>query len=295
MNENESLNIGPRSTSRIITRRFNAQVRGSFQSFSASGPDAASWTPLNGKHGDVFGVSDYIHHADGVDSNTVLQNAILHKITLLEVKNDFPLPLGVTMSCIPAGESTKTGHQYAFTTMSNSHNPQPLVLFSASETNNESVEWRSKYPQFNAQNLDTRDVLNVQGETYVFVGKSHPVVEVLHQNAECLNKDILSQTLIDNTWYKVSKQVFSTCCNVLRKDVLSKVNQRNLNDFTMQIHRIGNKDWSSFNFQDEIISAVPPKILATEDNAKINTAVSSILKMPYQLSARFEIVFEVQK
>ena len=277
-----------------ITRRCLVTIRGSFQQFRSSGQEAASWTPVNGKVGDVFGISEILD--SGMDSgfgSTLLQNAVLHRVTVLESKNDFPLPLGVSLSCIPSDESTRTGHKYAMTTLANSHNPTPLCLFEAEAASNDGMQWRKDYPAYNASNLDTHGVLNVIGESYVFVSKAHPAIKVLRQNKERLRQNIDEQPLIDGEWYKVSRQVMATCTQQLRQKVLNKVNTRDLNNFTVQLHRIGNKEWTAINAHDEIMSAVPKEVIWADDQELLEKHVKLIMHTPYSFSARIELTYEV--
>ena len=277
-----------------ITRRCLVTIRGSFQQFRSSGQEAASWTPVNGKVGDVFGISEILDN--GTDSgfgSTLLQNAVLHRVSVLESKNDFPLPLGVSLSCIPSDESTRTGHKYAMTTLANSHNPNPLCLFEAEAASNDGMQWRKDYPMYNASNLDTHGVLNVIGESYVFVSKAHPAIKVLRQNASRLRQNIDEQPLIDGEWYKVSRQVMATCTQQLRQKVLNKVNTRDLNNFTVQLHRIGNKEWTAINAHDEIMSAVPKEVIWADDQDLLEKHVKLIMHTPYSFSARIELTYEV--
>lgn len=286
----------PRETY-LITRRFLATIRGSFQQFSQSGQEAASWSPNNGKVGDVFGISEIIqqgpHVVDGISSAGALQNAVLHRITVLESKNEFPLTLGVGISCIPNDESTRTGHKYAMTSLAQSHNPTPLTLFEAEPTTNEGMQWRQEYPQYNSNNLETFGVLNVQGETFVFVSKSHPSISLLRKYKDRLNADIDNQPLIDGEWYKISKQMFGETCRQLRSKVLSKVNTRDLNNFTIQIHRTDKKDWTNVTVNDELISALPFEIAASGNQTAVKEAIAHMLKRQYSWHARVEICYEV--
>lgn len=71
--------------------------------------------------------------------------------------------------------------------------------------------------------IDSHGVLNVQGENFVFVSKAHPVIDLLRLNKEILNADIDDQPLIDDQWYKVTKQVMSTCCQQLKVALKTKV------------------------------------------------------------------------
>ena len=277
-----------------ITRRCLVTIRGSFAQFGSSGQEAASWTPVNGKVGDVFGITEIVDkNGDTGFSSTLLQNSVLNRVSVLESQNQFPLPLGVSISCIPSDESTRTGHNYALTCLANAHNPTPLVLFEAEASTQDGMQWRKDYPQYNASNLETQGVLNVQGESYVFVSKNHPAIKVLRTNKERLKQDIDAAPLIDNEWYKVSRQTMGTCTEQLRQKVLNRVNTRDLNNFTVQLHRIGNKEWTALNAHDEIMSAVPKEVMWKDDPDLLTKHVGLIMETPYSFSARLELTYEV--
>jgi hypothetical protein len=278
----------------LITRRFTANIRGSLHQFSSAGNDAATWSPQAGKIGDVFGISEIFETGADVSATTaVLQNAVLHKVTVLEQKNDFPVSLGVSISSIPSDEVTKTGHKYAITAMSQSYNPTPCVVFSAEEASGEGIEWRNKYPTYNSSNLEGHGVLEVQGQAYVFVSQNHPVVELLANNAEILNAQIKDQPLIDGEWYKITRQVMSQCCGILRNKVLNKVSTRDLNNFSIQIHRLGHRDWVSCSNNDEILSALPIGAQA-KTAEEVTSHVQMVQRTPYSYNVRLEVQYECQ-
>ncbi len=277
----------------IVTRRICAQIRGSMEKFQRDGKGSASWMPANGRHGDIFGVSDLFEA--GIDSQTAsgaLANALVHKITILEQKNEFPLNLGVSIASIPMEECTKSGHKYAATSFSNSHSTFPLVVYEAGDTS-EGLEWRTKYPEYNASNLDKHGILEVNGQPFVFCDKGHPVIDLLRQNVEMLNSDIDKQTLIDGQYYKITRQVLSTCCNTLRSKVLNKQSTRDLNNFSVQISRLGEDNWVNQKANDDIMQLVPRDIIRENDPKKIAAEIADIVKRPYTYSARIEIQYEM--
>jgi hypothetical protein len=279
----------------LVTRRFNVNIRGSLAQFAGNGQEAATWAPINGKVGDVFGISDIFESTPDVGTTAaVLANSVLHRVTVLETKNDFPLNLGVTMACVPSEETTKTGHKYALTTIASTHQPNPTVVFEAEASSNEGITWRSKFPTYNTNNLESEGVLQVSGQPYLFVSQSHPVVELLRDNAEHLNADISEQPLIDGEWYKITKQVMSTCCGTLRTKVLNKVSTRDLNNFSVQIHRIGNKDWNNITSNDELVSAIPNEVMSKPDNQEeIARHLAGLMKRQFSWTARLELQYEV--
>ena len=277
----------------IFTRRLMTNIRGSMEKFATGGVNTASWTPVNGKAGDVFGVSDIFDSAPDVGTTAaVLQSAVIHRVRVLETKNDFPLQVGINISCIPSMEATKTGQRFALTCLASSHNPTPITVFEADASNTYNVEWRQRYPQYNAGNLDTHGTLQVTGQPYLFVSQTHPVIELLKQNAELLNADISAQPLIDGEWYKLTKQVMLTCCNTLKTKVLSGESKRDLNNFTVQLHRANKTDWSNIQTNDEIMSAIPHEVLNRADPTELTKAIQGICKRDYSFSARIEVEYE---
>ena len=281
----------------IITRRFNVRISGSLDEWNKQGSLAATWTPINGKAGEVFGIHDVFEsRPDAGVAASVLQSAVLHKLTILEQKNDFPCSIGVSISCIPSEEMTNTGQRYAITALPNSHNTTPCVCFSAAESETDGHAWRSKYPQYTAQNLEEHGVLSVAGQPFVFVSQKHPAIELLRQNVDKLDANIDEQPLIDGEWYKITRPVMSNCCQALRTKVLNRVSTRDLNNFSVQLHRVGRSQWltEADSAQDhELLSAVPMHVMASGDAKLIGDAISSSLRTPRNWQARIEVMYEI--
>lgn len=129
----------------VITRRFNVRISGTIDRWNREGSLAATWSCANGKAGEIFGINDVFESTpDAGLAASVLQSSVLHKVTVLETKNDFPCNIGVTIPCIPSEELTDTGHRYAITTLPSSHNTTPCVCFSAAESETDGHAWRKK-------------------------------------------------------------------------------------------------------------------------------------------------------
>lgn len=295
----------------VITRRIAARIRGSFSQFAHGGQEAACWTTQNGRINDILGVSELLDGTgDQASTQALLKNAYLTQVRVLQTRNDFPLPLGVTLSFVPNRECTRTGAAYAFSTLPESTTSEPLTIFQNDTSTQESLSWRSQYPEYNVNNLDTHGVLNVQGENFVFVSKAHPVIDLLRINKEILNADIDTQPLIDEQWFKVTKQVMSTCCQQLKTKVLSRVGTVDLNQLSMQIHRLDGIHWLEMSENDELFSKIPAHLttpvqrteemsveewnkLTTQRKEEFTTAANSVIKTPYAFHARLELTFEL--
>lgn len=304
--ENKSNNLG-----QVMTRRLNVNIRGSMHQFANFGQEAACWTTANGKINDIMGVSELLDGTgDSASAASLLSNSLLTRVTILETKNDFPVPLGVSMSCVPNRECTRTGSAYAFSCLPEVTNTTPLVIYENESSTNESLAWRSQYPEYNINNLDTHGVLNVQGESFMFVSKTHPVIDLLRINKDIVNADIDNQPLIDDQWFKVTKQVMATCCQQLRTKVLSKVGTCDLNQVSLQLSRMDGIHWVEMSENDELFSKIPSYLtsigsksddMSSEDWTKhqqdvkrqFTEAANQLIKKPFSFHARIQLEFEL--
>ena len=245
----------------IITRRIHATIRGSLAQFANSGSESASWISQNGRMMDILGITELLQGtADAASTTALLQNSLLHNVRLIEYKNDFPIAVGVSISCVPNKEMTRTGSGYAFSCLPTHVNSNPLELYTNEACTEDSLNWRMHYPEYNVNNLETHGVLNVSGESFVFVSKKHPVIDLLRVNKDILNADIDTHALIDDQWLKITKQVMHTCCSQLKSKVLSKVGTCDLNSLSLQISRLDGSEWMDISKNDELFSMLPPHV-----------------------------------
>jgi hypothetical protein len=259
------------------TKRFNVQISGTMANFSAEGPSAATWKPVEGKHVQMF--TNASADQDLSSSMNILRSAYVVKASLLEQKNGFPVPLGVQVSCIPGQEHNDLGEKFAFTSLPMTHNPTPLTLFEADASANTSQEWRKMYSEYNATNLESHNVLEVNNQNYVFVHENHPVISLLKANTDLLGSELRDDQRIDGEWFKVSKQVLSTCCNTLKAKVLTKIHVNNLMDLQVQLRRIDANSWDE---QSDILHEHTTMLGA------------NLLDNPYSFMARLELTYELQ-
>eukprot|EP00961_Rhodomonas_salina_P262410 3546269-Rhodomonas_salina.3 len=119
---------------------------------------------------------------------------------------------------------------------------------------------------------------------------------LLRVNKDLLGSDIDEQTLIDNQWYKVSRQVLSSCCNTLRSKVLSRVATRDLNSFSVQLHSIGNDNWGDLGDGTEFLQDMPQDISWEASQRQTAEAkwMELQMKKPCSYMATLELEYEVQ-
>jgi hypothetical protein len=95
---------------------------------------------------------------------------------------------------------------------------------------------------------------------------------------------------------QVQKTTFSTCCNTIRHKVLNKISTRNLNDFSLEVSRVGTRDWLDLQEgEDALASFKPPPGATSKEIADLEAKhLEEFLDQKCSYHARLEVTFEVQ-
>lgn len=280
-----------------LKRRVHVNITGSLNGFSAKGSQAAVWKPVDGKVAEIFGLND----AEGVCLDpgamaNALRSSIVRKATVLESKSTFPIAMGVSVNCLPNEERTDSGEHFCATVLPDTINTNPIVIYETDANSAECNEWRTKYPSYNATNLETWGVLDVQNCPFVFVHEKHPVIDLLRTNKEILGSDIDEQGKIDEQWFKIGRQVLGTCCNMIKNKVLSRVATRDLNNFSVQLHPLNDSNWTDLGAGSEIVSTMQanPGWTTQQHQAAEQSFVGAQQRKTCTYMARIELEYEIQ-
>jgi hypothetical protein len=270
-----------------LTRRFNVSIEGTLHNYESAGSMAATWKPLANTHTHMFGPDMTMH--DTTDQAAVMNsigNAVIVKATMLESQSTFPVPLGISCNVIPGCEMNEFGDRYLCTVLPKSRMAEAQCLYEADPQAQNGLEWRVLYPDYNKSNLDTEGVMEVKNCPYVFVSQGHPAISLLKANEDMVNQKFDETDLIDNEWYKITRQVFSKCCETLRSQILAKLHTADLNNFTMQLHRFNNVMWTTIDNEEHLYGH------GLSEQAK-ETEYEHAMKHPYSYQARIELQYEL--
>ena len=253
-------------TMQKYSRVLHCVVTGSLNVFEMMGGDIATWKIVEGKAPETFtespnhdGFSDSItKSADLAAATQSLRNANITKATLLQCHNTFPIPLGVTINCLPRTEVVETGEKFTFTTMPNCAVNMPHTLFEAGDSQSEANAWKKAFPTFNSKNLETQGVLHLNNCPYVFVNEKHPVINLCRMNKSVIGVDIDTLPKMDNEWYKLARPLMATCCDIIRTKILSKMRMpEDLSQICLQLHRLNGEDWAHVDKADILKTFAP--------------------------------------
>lgn len=272
---------------RTVERVLHMNVTGSLNEFDEKGATAGTWRPRDGKEVPVFAPIE-----SGIENNLTttteaIKNSRIRKVSCLEYRNTFPIPIGIKCDNIPQCESTDLGHRYLMTMLPVHGNSNEQQLYSSDDTSMEAQRWTREYPKYNERNLNTCGVMEVRSHPVCFVDKDHPVISLLRANKDILGSDIDAQTLVQGRWHTVSRQCFNTAVKTLRQKVMPNVNISNLGGFTLQATPLDRKSWCNIGKGEHVEEM---QRASTKD--QVSSAHKAAMNKPYNITARFKVVYE---
>ncbi len=98
----------------VLSRTLHVHISGSLSNLAMAGPSGGMWKFVDGKQLGAFGMGTEV---DANVATNQLRTALIHEVTVLQDYSTFPVPLGVTINCIPSQEITDLGERYAYTVM----------------------------------------------------------------------------------------------------------------------------------------------------------------------------------
>jgi hypothetical protein len=290
---NMGASTGSEARGIMMERTLHMNITNTLGNLALAGPHGGHWNLVDGKQPELLANMDN-YNLDACAATSQLNNAIIHEVTLLEHQSTFPVPLGVTISCVPPREITDIGEKFAYTVLPNAVSSNSETIYKAESLSDDMYDWHKQFPKYNASNLETEGILPVNNQPFVFIEDSHPVLAVLRINPQLIGCDIDQQKKMGD-YHRISRQLLQTCCNVLRQRVLSKISSHDLNTLSLQIHRINAESWEDLGDGSlamrnlKLKSSMSPE---EEEEAK-RKHLRKFTQTPYSYMARIKIKYEL--
>jgi hypothetical protein len=285
---------GGGSANAVIKRTLCVQISGSLANLALAGPQAAMWKSAGGKETELFCPS-LDGDMDPAEMTNAIRNGIIRSVAVQEQRSTFPCTLGVSLSCLQPTEVTDIGDKYAYTVLPHSNTSSPQTIYSCDASAQENSTWRQQYGKWNKNNLESEGTMEVPGAPYIFVDQEHPAVALLRHNADLIGCDIDKQPKMDNKWFKITRQVMSTCCQTLRAKVLNKVRTQDLNMFSLQLHRVNASAWDDLGDGMVAFQGFKTKAKWSEEQLEKEKEhhLRQFVTTPYQYIARVQVEYEI--
>lgn len=278
----------------MMERTLHLNITNSLGNLALAGPHGGFWKLVDGKQPELLANIDN-EHLDASAATSQLNHAIVHEVTVLEHQSTFPVPLGVTINCVPPREITDIGEKYAYTVLPHSNSSSSQVIFKSDDLSKDMYDWHKHFPNYNASNLESEGILQVPNQPFVFVDSKHPLISVLRANPQIIGGDIDQQKKMHGEYYRVSRQMVHTCCNLLKQKILSKISSHDLNTLSVQIHRINAENWEDMGDGTVALKNLKLKAglsLDEEEEAK-RKCLRQFTNTPYSYMARIKIKYEL--
>ena len=236
--------LAPHFANNLISREFVVSISGSLDDFERN-PEKASWRIPEGHQAVYQSRTRYKPNCrKAATRQGDLSNVVLVGMRLKKISSTFPCHLGMSFTGAKGNTYTAAGEQYAYLAGAN-ENTQHLdkVIVKANPYLNS--EYLKLYPGMTADKLRNELIMRPPGQSYVYVDKSHPIIEMMNENKETLQINLGEEHLMDDQYYKVSSAVADRCLNELETELIDNLPVMDLSQWSASIHRIGGLPWSS--------------------------------------------------
>lgn len=215
-------------------RKIHMEISGSMEQFRAD-PARASETIAAEVAKEIFG--------DGQTSR--VNNAVLRSATLSNVKNTFPVAIGLQITGVEGAHLTPTGDRFAHVAKAESVSNEAVVI---SEKDIQAhLDFARQYPNFSHDNVRSQGTHHIRDEAYHLVNENHPMIGVLRENAAQLQTDINSCGRVDGKYFKVGEDVWNNCMTSLEQQLKNEVSVVDLSNFKITAKRVNKQAWDDYD------------------------------------------------
>jgi len=121
----------------VLTRTLHVNITGTLANLAMAGPSGGTWRLVDGKQIGVFGLGNEV---DAQVATNQLRTALIHEVKLLQDRSTFPVPLGVTINCVPPQEMTDLGERYTYTVLPKTTNTTGQKIYECDVATEEGLQ-----------------------------------------------------------------------------------------------------------------------------------------------------------
>lgn len=232
----------------LISREFVMQWDGSLNELSRR-PAKATWAVSAAKAPIFQSRTRYAPGCEKADTRMGdLSKVCLVGMKITKIDSTFPCSVALCVAGAKGNVYSNSGEQFAALISPNEkqHNLEKVIVTTNPYVNS---AYMQLYPNMTSKNLRSQGMMKVPGENYCFVDQTHPIVEMMAENAEQLQIDMNDAELIDGRWLKVSQAIADRCLDNLESQLTDYLPVTDLNNFAATIHRMHGASWDA---QDEV-------------------------------------------
>jgi len=241
---NQEVELDPHFANNLISREVVVSITGSLNDF-ARNPELATCTvPV--EHAAIWQTRSRFkpNCRKAATRQGDLENVVLVGMKLKKISSTFPCHLAMTFDGAKGNCYSTAGEQFSYLCGANENTPHmDKTLVTANPYLNS--EYLKLYPGMTADKLRSELIMRPPGENYWYIDRSHPIVEMMNENAETLQINLAEQPLMDDRYYKIDSSVAERCLSELETELLDNLPVMNLTNWGASIHRVGGLDWGS--------------------------------------------------
>ena len=260
----------------LISREFVVSISGTMNEFAAN-PRLATWRVPEAHQAVFQSRTRYRPNCrKAATRQGDLSSVVLVGMKLKKLSSTFPCHLALTFAGAKGNVYSNKGEQFSYLAGANENSVQ-LNKTIVTQNPYLNSEYLRLYPGMTSEKLRNELIMRPPGQNFCYVDKAHPIVEMLHENADTLQISLDENDLMDGQYYKVATAVTERCLQELETELIDNLPCMDLSKWHASIHRVGGLKWNS---TEEVCDNI---VQAELTNSLMNTTrrLTAVVQLDY--------------
>ena len=228
----------PKLSNKPASRQVTVHIRSTLADL-ATNHGQATWTPSEATLGSIFKQRQFTSLNGDTANHGDLRAVIVHEISARSVKNDFPLTIGSEITGVDQTSYSSTGKAYSMIAFPDQSSDGTRIL--QQENVNSAYKFSEAYPNYTADNLETKGIWKVDRFNFAMVASGHPLVTAILDNSQQIqNADVLA---LPENMVKISMKLYNTFMPLVKDQVRSQIK---VADFSQMQVKLAPADYGSW-------------------------------------------------
>jgi hypothetical protein len=184
-----------------------------------------------------------------------LKSVVMHDFSVSNLSSNLDVAVGANISSVDANVHAANGATYSMVVPPNASIANQVSI--QKDSVDLAYEFSEKFSGYTADNLDEKGVHKVQQRNFVLVAAEHPIMAAIGENQHALQSNEF--TVMPEGLVKVSTELYDTFLPLVKQQVRSQIQVRNLSSLSASFTPVGFSKWPDYRQQRVLAAQAPIK------------------------------------
>ena len=182
-----------------------------------------------------------------------LKSVVMHDFSVSNLSSNLDVAVGANISSVDANVHAANGASYSMVVPPNASIANQVSI--QKDSVDLAYEFAEKFSGYTADNLDEKGVHKVPQRNFVLVAAEHPIMAAIGENQHQIQSHEFS--VMPEGLIKVSSELYDTFLPMVKQQVRSQIQVRNLSSLSASFTPVGFSKWGDYR-QNRVLAAQAP-------------------------------------